>query len=171
MSTVEVVDGELWVYVETGPGRRVRPGCGTWAESQGRPTVLVRDLEIAGRPTILVWRKRRFRCVDPDCDAPSWTEQIEGIAPRALLTDRARAEIARRVGAGAAAVATVAKAFGVSWWTAWRAFATEVEPVIEDPARIADVEALGVDETGFWPPPPTGGVSLPPVWSMSAEAS
>jgi transposase len=149
VSTVEVVDGELWVYVETGPGRRVCPACGTWAESKGRPTVLVRDLEIAGRATILVWRKRRFRCVDSDCDAASWTEQIEGIAPRAVLTDRARREIARRVGAEAAAVATVAKAFGVSWWTAWRAFATEVEPAIEDPTRIADVEALGVDETGF----------------------
>jgi hypothetical protein len=82
VSTVEVVEGELWVYVETEPGRRVCPACGTWAESKGRPTVLVRDLEIAGRSTILVWRKRRFRCVDPDCDAPSWTEQIEGIAPR-----------------------------------------------------------------------------------------
>ena len=46
-------------------------------------------------------------------------------------------------------MSTVAKAFGVSWWTAWRAFATEVTPAIEDPARIAEVEALGVDETGF----------------------
>jgi transposase len=46
-------------------------------------------------------------------------------------------------------VSTVAKAFGVSWWTAWRAFVEAVEPAIEDPARIAEVEALGVDETGF----------------------
>jgi transposase len=87
--------------------------------------------------------------VDPDCDAPSWTEQMEGIAPRAVLTDRARREIARRVGQEAAAASSVATALGVSRWTAWKAFATEVEPAIEDPARIADVEALGVDETGF----------------------
>jgi zinc-finger of transposase IS204/IS1001/IS1096/IS1165 len=60
VSTVEIMDGELWVFVETEPGRRACPTCGTWAESKGRPTVLVRDLEIAGRPTILVWRKRRF---------------------------------------------------------------------------------------------------------------
>jgi transposase len=149
VSTVDEVDGELWVYVETEPGRRSCPACGTWAESKGRPTVLVRDLEMAGRPTILVWRKRRFQCVDADCEARSWTEQIEGIAPRAVLTDRARSEIARRVGAEAAAVATVAKAFGVSWWTAWRAFVAEVQPAIDNPARICDVEALGVDETGF----------------------
>ena len=123
--------------------------CGTWAESKGRPTVLLRDLEISGRPTVLVWRKRRFRCVEADCDAKSWTEQIQGIAPRAVLTDRAKTEIARRVGQDAAAVSSVARAFEVSWWTAWKAFAGEVEPAIEDPARIAEVEALGVDETGF----------------------
>lgn len=145
----EVVDGELWVHVETKAGRRACPACGCWAESKGRDTVLVRDLEISGRPTVLVWRKRRFRCVDADCEARSWTEQVEGIASRAVLTGRARTEIARRVGAEAAAVSTVAKAFGVSWWTAWRAFAEEVTPAIEDPARIAEVEALGVDETGF----------------------
>jgi transposase len=149
VTTVDEVDGELWVHVETAPGRRACPACGTWAESKGRPTVLLRDLEISGRPTILVWRKRRLRCMDAHCDVKSWTEQIEGITPRAVLTDRAKTEIARRVGAEAAAVATVAKAFGVSWWTAWKAFAEEVEPAIEDPDRIADVEALGVDETGF----------------------
>jgi transposase len=32
---------------------------------------------------------------------------------------------------------------------AWQAFAAEVTPAIEDPARIVGVEALGVDETGF----------------------
>jgi transposase len=114
------VDGELWVHVETKPGRRACPVSGGWAESKGRATVLVRDLEISGRATILVWRKRLFRCLDADCEAKSWTEQVEGITPRAVLTDRARAEIARRGGAEAAAVSTVAKAFGVLWWTRGR---------------------------------------------------
>jgi transposase len=143
------VDGEVWVHVETKPGRRACAVCGGWAESKERPTVLLRDLEIAGRPTVLVWRKRRLSCVDPDCEMKSWTEQVAGIAPRAVLTDRAKREIARRVGQDASAVSTVANAFGVSWATAWRAFREEVTEAIDDPTRIADVEALGVDETGF----------------------
>lgn len=143
------VDGEVWVHVETRPGRRACAMCGSWAEAKDRDTVLVRDLEISGRPTVLVWRKRRLRCVDPDCEVKSWTEQIEGIAPKAVLTDRAKAEIARRIGQEAQPVSTVAKAFGVSWWTAWRAFVEVVTPAIDDPDRVAQVEALGVDETGF----------------------
>jgi len=49
----------------------------------------------------------------------------------------------------ARSVAEVARAFGVSWATAWHAFEHEVEPRIEDPGRIEGVEALGIDETGF----------------------
>jgi transposase len=76
------VEGEVWVHVETKPGRWACAVCSGWAESKDRPTVLVRDLEIAGRPTVLVWRKRRLRCLDPDCEMKSWTEQVAGIAPR-----------------------------------------------------------------------------------------
>ena len=117
MTAVEVVNAELWVYGETKRGRRACPACGRWAESKGRPTVLVRDVEIAGRATVLVSRERRLRCIDADCEAKTWTERIEGITPRAVLTDRAKTEIARRVGQDAAAVSSVAAAFGVSWRT------------------------------------------------------
>jgi transposase len=147
VKTVEEHDGELLVAVETKPGPVGCPTCGVRAESKGRRTTLVRDLEIAGRPTVLVWRKRRFSCKDPDCPNKTWSEEIEGIAPRAALTDRARKEIARRIGEDARSVASVAKEFGVSWWTAWGAFKADVEPRINDPARIRGVEAMGVDET------------------------
>jgi transposase len=43
----------------------------------------------------------------------------------------------------------VAKAFGVSWGTAWEVFEDELTEAIEDPERIKGVVALGVDETGF----------------------
>jgi transposase len=149
VKAVEEVDGELVVLVET-PSRVVGcPSCGVRAESKGRRTTLVRDLEIAGRPTVLVWRKRRWICKDPDCPKKTWSEEVEGIAPRAVLTERARREIARRIGEEARSVASVAKDFGVGWWTAWEAFRSDVEPRIEDPARIRDVEAMGVDETAY----------------------
>jgi hypothetical protein len=102
----------------------------------------------------LVWRKRRWRCHDADCETKTWTEQVDAIAPRAVLTDRAKAEIARRVGADAQAVSRVAAAFGVSWDTAWRAFAAHVTPQGDNPARIRGVEALGIDETACWLPRP-----------------
>jgi transposase len=141
--------GEVFVLVETESSVVPCVSCGTRAESKGRRTSVIRDLEIAGRPSVLVWRKRRWRCVEPDCGAKTWTEQVEGIAPRAVLTDRARAEIARLIGEEARPVAEVARSFGISWQTAWTAFETEVTPAIEDPDRIAGVMALGVDETGF----------------------
>lgn len=83
-------DGELYVLVETKLGPVGCPTCGVLAESKGRRTTLVRDLEIAGRPTVLVWRKRRFACKDPDCPNRTWSEEIEGMASRAALTDRAK---------------------------------------------------------------------------------
>src|SRR5580704_9994604 len=125
------------------------PTCGTRAESKGRRTSRIRDLEIAGRPTVLWWKKRRWCCNDPDCPNKTWTETVAGIAPRAVLSDRARAEIARRIGEEARPVAEVARSFGVAWDTAWRAFEAAVTPRIEDPGRIGGVRALGVDETAF----------------------
>jgi transposase len=141
--------GELMVLVETKAGPVGCPRCGSRAESKGRRTSAIRDLELAGRPTVLVWNKRRWRCSDTDCEGKTWTEEIEGIAPRALLSDRARTEMARRIGQEARSVSEVAKAFGVSWGTAWVVFEDELSEAIEDPDRIKDVVALGVDETGF----------------------
>lgn len=69
--------------------------------------------------------------------------------PEGGLSDRARREIARRIGEDARSVASVVREFGVGWWTALGAFKAEVEPRIDDPTRILGVEAMGVDETGY----------------------
>ena len=52
-----------------------------------------------------------------DCEVATWTEQTEAIAPRAVLTQRARQEIFRRIGAEGRSTAEVARAFGVAWAT------------------------------------------------------
>ncbi len=91
----------------------------------------------------------RWRCPDPDCDVATWTEQAEAIAPRAVLTERARWEIFRRIGAEGRSTAEVARAFAIAWATAWAAFESLARPAVEDPARIGGVEALGIDEAGF----------------------
>jgi transposase len=66
-----------------------------------------------------------------------------------VLTERARAEACRRVGKDAHAVAAVARDLGVGWATIMRAVAEHGTPLVEDPARLDGVAALGLDETSF----------------------
>jgi hypothetical protein len=73
----------------------------------------VRDLPIGGRPVVLAWRKRIWRCHEPACGVRTWTERTAAMRPRAVLTERARAEACRRVGKDAHAVAAVARDLGV----------------------------------------------------------
>jgi hypothetical protein len=65
-----------------------------------------------------VWRKRIWRCPDGDCEVRTFSAETDAIAPWAVLTERARAEICRRVGAEPQSVAQVARACGVRWHTA-----------------------------------------------------
>jgi excisionase family DNA binding protein len=55
------------------------------------------------------WRKRIWRCREPACGVGTWTERAAPIRPRAVLTQRARAQAWRRVGKDAYAVAAVAR--------------------------------------------------------------
>jgi transposase len=123
--------------------------CGSQARLHARRTVRVRDLPIGGRPVVLAWRKRVWRCVEPACAAQTWTEQMAAVRPRAVLTCRARAEVCRRVGKDAHAVAAVARDLGVGWATIMRAVADHGTPLVDDPTRLEDVTALGLDETSF----------------------
>jgi transposase len=79
----------------------------------------------------------------------TWTEQAAAIRPRAVLTERARAEACRRVGKDAHAVAAVARDLGVGWATVMRAVAEHGRPLVDDAARLQGVTALGLDETSF----------------------
>jgi transposase len=111
--------------------------------------VRVRDLPIGGRPVVLWWRKRLWRCREPACKVRTWTEQAAAIRPRAVLTCRARAEACRRVGTDAHAVAAVARDLGVGWATIMRAVHEHGTPLVDDPARLDGVGRLGLDETSF----------------------
>lgn len=60
-------------------------------------------------------------CSAARCGKRTWTETSAAIAPRALLTERARADACRRVGedsTAVTAVAAVARGFGIGWHTA-----------------------------------------------------
>ena len=90
--------GEWWLAVETTEDRGWCAACRVRAVGHGRRRVKVRDLPMADRPVVLVWAKRLWRCGEPACAMGTWSEESDEIATRAVLTERARAEIARRVG-------------------------------------------------------------------------
>jgi hypothetical protein len=107
----EVVGGEWRLAVQTTAELVGCAGCGVRAQAHGRRTVRVRDLPAGGRPVVLCWRKRLWRCGEPACGVRTWTERMAAIAPRMVLTQRARAE-AWRVGKDTHAVAAVARDLG-----------------------------------------------------------
>jgi transposase len=147
--SAEFVGDEWQLAVETSARVIGCAGCGVPATPHGRRTVRVRDLPVGGRPVVLWWRKRLWRCREEACSVRTWTEQAAAIRPRAVLTERARAEACRRVGKDAHAVAAVARDLGVGWATIMRAVAEHGRPLLDDPARLDGVAALGLDETGF----------------------
>jgi transposase len=60
----QVVGGEWQLVVQTTATVIGCTGCGVPATPHGRRTVRVRDLPIGGRPVVLAWRKRVWRCVE-----------------------------------------------------------------------------------------------------------
>ena len=144
-----MVDGELHQLVETTATVVGCPACGTRALSKGRRRVRVRDLPAGGRRVVVVWCKRLWRCPDPDCPVATWTEQTEAIAPRASMTERARAEACRQVGEQNRSVACVARDFGVGWSTIMAAVWDYGRPRVEYPARTSTTTAVGLDEVAF----------------------
>jgi transposase len=71
----EVASSEWRLLVQTTAEFVGCPGCGVRAQAHGRRTIRVRDLPIGGRPVVLWWRKRIWRCREPACGIRTWTEQ------------------------------------------------------------------------------------------------
>lgn len=146
---VSEAGGEVECDIETVRDRDFCRSCGVLARPHGQRMTLVRDLPAGGRPVRLRWRKRLWRCAEPPCPAGTWTQTSQQIRPRAVLTERARAEVCRRVGWEAVPVARIAAELGVGWATVMRAVREHGQPLIDDPARLDQVTAFGVDETAF----------------------
>ncbi len=72
-----------------------------------------------------------------------------------MLTERARTEIARRVGPGGQSVAAVAAEFGVSWWAAMHAVRDHASSRAGHVTALGAPRAIGLDETSFLAATPT----------------
>ena len=151
MTAVEVAD-EVTITVETTADRVGCRSRGVIASLHDRRRVRVRDLEIASRSTVLIWNKRIWRCREAQCSTCTWTERHDAIAPRASLTERAGAEMCRRVGEDGDPVAAVGRDFGVGWACVMNAVEVHGRRLVDDPDRIGEVSQLGLDETAFQRP-------------------
>jgi transposase len=150
LGVVDEADRPLQVHVETVVAMTGCPACGTQARVKDRAAVALVDLPAFGRPAVLVWHKRRWRCPDADCSTGTWTEHAPAIAaPRARVTDRAGRWVTGQVGRDGRSVAEVARQLGCDWHTVMDAVVAYGTPLVEDPDRIGDVTALGLDETLF----------------------
>src|SRR5918994_1860693 len=143
-------DRPLRVHVETTAEMDGCTGCGTRAWVKDRPTVALVDLPVFGRPAVLVWRKRRWRCPEPECEVSTFSETDPRIAaPRSKVTDRAGRWVTVQVGREGRTVAEVARELGCDWHTVMDAVAAYGTPLVENPDRIGPVTAVGLDETLF----------------------
>ena len=142
-------DGALVVTVEsprTGNVQGCRE-CGVIAESLGRVTVGLVDAPAMGRRVRVVWRKRRWRCLESACQVGSFVEQDEQVAaPRAALTVRACRWAIGQIRREHASVNGVRRQLGVGWSTLWSAIRPMLVAADKDPARFDGVTTLGVDE-------------------------
>jgi len=146
---VDEHDGEVEIAVQTTADLVGCPVCGAVATPHGRRPTRVRDVAFAGRPTTLIWLKRLWRCDQQLCEQRTWSELSDQIAARASMTERARAVATERVGRGGESVAAVAADLGTGWNTVMRAVRAHGTPLVDDPARLGAVAALGVDETAY----------------------
>jgi transposase len=126
------------------------PECGVVAQVKDRPLVTLVDLPVNGRPTSLVWHKRRFHCAERACSTGSWTEQDSRVAfARHLTTDRAGRWLTKQIGKNGRSVAEIAEELGCAWHTVNDALLHYGEALVDDEGRFGNVSALGLDEVLF----------------------
>ncbi|WP_237104858.1 transposase family protein [Nonomuraea sp. MG754425] len=124
---------------------RVCPGCGVTATRMKEwVTTRPRDLPVAGRRCLLLWRKRRWIC-SAACPRKTFTEQVPQIPARARLTERLRQASGAAVADGGRTIVQSARDHGVSWPVASAAFTAHAGRVL--PAKPQAVTVLGIDET------------------------
>ncbi len=143
--------GPLSVHVETITDRPTCSGCGGPATLKDRDVVELIDLPAFGRRTRLVWHKHRWCCRQLACAVGSWTGQDPAIAAsRLTMTDRAGRWVTEQIGRFSRSVNELADELGCDWHTVndtMIAYGTAL--VDDDPDRLGETDAVGIDEVLF----------------------
>jgi len=140
----------LRIAITTRARRPSCPGCrgGVWHHDD--VDVELVDLPCFGRRTRLVWRKSRWRCPNPACRVVTFVEVDDRIAvERAGITERAGRWATFQVGHHGRAVSEVSADLGCDWHTVMDAVNHHGRVLIDDPARIGNTVAVGLDEVLF----------------------
>ena len=151
IDVIGVVEGwpgrPLEVHVRTLATAARCETCGRPAAVKDSDRVRLVDLPCFGQQTRLVWRKRRWSC--RSCGR-TWTKTAPHIAAsRHRLTDRAARWATEQVGRHGRSVTSVADELGCDWHTVNNAVIAYGTPLVDDPARIATVTAIGLDGVSF----------------------
>jgi hypothetical protein len=112
---------------------------------KGHAVTRPRDVPYGEAPLLLVWHKRRWRCLEAACSRGSFTESLPAVPARARVTTRLRRECGAGIATRFSCVKAGAEYYAVSWPIARAAFAAHVDPVLAQP--LPPVEVLGIDET------------------------
>jgi transposase len=139
-------DGRLVLAVESDQTMAGCPGCGVIAGGHGRRRHRVADAPCFAASTVVVWRKRVWRCREPACPVVTFSEQHPLIAPRAKLTARAVGWATDALTHDDTTISALARHLGVDWHTLWDAVEAEARHRLDTPDRLAGVRTLGVDE-------------------------
>ena len=124
------------------------PACATTGIYRDSVERRLTDLPVAGHPLQLRVRVPRYRCPTTSCERAIFAHDTSGLArPGASTTARCARFVLRRLVVDRATVAAVARELGRSWDTI-NTIAVEAttELLAAHPARLDDVQVLGVDE-------------------------
>jgi transposase len=149
--TVDRQPERLLLTVETDADVAGCPVCGVVAVGHGRRVHEAGDAPCFGTAVRVRWRKRLWRCPEPACSVGTFSEQHPFLPARAKLTSRAVVWATDALEHDDTSVSALARHLGVDWHTCWDAVEAEAGRRLADPARLAGVSALGVDEH-IWRP-------------------
>jgi transposase len=147
--------GELVLTVESDQAVTGCPTCGVVAVGHGRRVHRLHDAPCFATTTVVLWRKRIWRCAESACPVVTFSEGHALAAPRAKLTARAVAWATDALTHDDTTVAALARHLGVDWHTLWDAIEAEAESRLGRRERLAGVRTLGVDEH-IWRPSKIG---------------
>jgi transposase len=136
----------LVLTVESGQLQAACPACGVLAVGHGRRVRVLHDALCFARVTLLRWLVRIWRCREPACGMGTFSESHELTPPRMALTARAVGWATSALSWDDTTVSALARHLGVDWHTCWDAIEMEAKARISNPARLAGVNTLGVDE-------------------------
>jgi len=149
--TASVAENQLVLEVETDQTLAGCPACGVVAVGHGRRVHRLHDVPCFGRPVLIRWRKRIWRCAEPACLVETFSETHDYAARRSKLTARAVAWATDALSHDDTTVSALARHLGVDWHTAWAAIKVEATRRAKRPERLTGVTTLGVDEH-IWRP-------------------